>query len=65
MQRAEQVLVGATTFFLGAIAAVATQDEDAFDEIFYVPAVDDYQKLWASIVIRPASEDDDEHTTSG
>ena len=57
MQRAGQVLVGATTFFLGAIAAVATQDEDAFGEIFYVPAVDDYQKLWASIVIRPTAEE--------
>ena len=31
-----------------------------FDEIFYVPAVDDYQKLWASIVIRPVSEVDDQ-----
>ena len=29
--------------------------ESAFDTI----RLDDYQKLWASIVIRPASEDDD------
>ncbi len=58
-QRAGQVLIGATTFLLGVIAAVASRDEDVFDDIFYVPAVDDYQKLWASIVIRPTSEDKD------
>ena len=57
MQRTGQVLVGATTFVLGVIAAVAAQDEDVFDDIFHVPAVDDYQKLWASIVIRPTSQD--------
>ena len=44
---------------IGVIAAVASQDEDVFDDVFYVPAVDDYQKLWASIVIRPTSEDKD------
>ena len=57
-QRAGQVLVGATTFLLGAIAAIASNDEDVFDDIFHVPAVDDYQKLWASIVIRPTSKDE-------
>ena len=30
VQRAGQVLIGATTFVLGTIAVVATQDEDAF-----------------------------------
>ena len=55
-QRAGQVLIGATTFLLGAIAAIASQDADVFDDVFYVPAVDDYQKLWASIVIRPTSQ---------
>ena len=58
-QRAGQVLIGATTFLLGAIAAIASRDEGVFDDIFHVPAVDDYQKLWASVVIRPASEDED------
>ncbi len=60
VQRAGQVLIGATTFVLGAIAAIASRDEDVFDDIFYVPAVDDYQKLWASVVIRPVSEVDDQ-----
>lgn len=58
-QRAGQVLIGATTFVLGVMAAVASRDEDAFDDIFHIPAVDDYQKLWASVVIRPTSEDKD------
>lgn len=56
-QRAEQVLIGATTFVVAVLAAVASRDGDAFEDIFYVPAVDDYQKLWASVVIRPTSED--------
>ena len=55
-QRAGQVLVGATTFVVAVLAAVASQDGDSFEDIFYVPAVDDYQKLWASVVIRPTSE---------
>ncbi len=58
-QRAEQVLIGATTFLLGVMAAAAAKDGDVFDQIFHVPAVDDYQKLWASIVIRRPSEDND------
>ena len=58
-QRAGQVLVGVTTFLLGVMAAVASQDGDAFSDVFRVPAVDDYQKLWASIVIRPTPEDSD------
>lgn len=59
-QRAGQVLIGATTFVVAVLAAVASQDGDAFDDIFYVPAVDDYQKLWASVVIRPTSADIEE-----
>lgn len=57
-QRAGQVLIGATTFVVAVLAAVASQDGDAFEDIFYVPAVDDYQKLWASVVIRPATSED-------
>lgn len=36
-----------------SIAAIIGGDDP------YVPPVDDYQKLWASIVIRPTSEDED------
>ena len=37
---------------IGTIAAILVGSDD-------FPAVDDYQKLWASIVIRPTSEDND------
>ena len=53
-----QVLVTTVSLFLAVIVAVVTKGE-AGEDIVYVPPVDDYQKLWASIVIRPTSEDDD------
>lgn len=57
-QRTVQVLVTTVSLFLAVIVAVVTKGE-AGEDIVYVPPVDDYQKLWASIVIRPTSEDDD------
>ena len=42
---------------LGTIAAIMAAL--AGDENADIPPVDDYQKLWASIVIRPTSEDND------
>ncbi len=57
-QRIGQVLVTTTSLFLAAIVAVITKGESG-EDLIYVPPVDDYQKLWASIVIRPTSEDDD------
>ena len=42
---------------LGTIAAIMAALGGA--ENVDVPAVDDYQKLWASVVIRPTSEDND------
>ena len=42
---------------LGTIAAIMAAL--AGDENADIPPVDDYQKLWASIVIRPTSEDGD------
>ena len=57
-QRTGQVLGTIAQIFVAATIAAITQDEDAFD-LVDIPAVDDYQKLWASIVIRPTSEDSD------
>ena len=57
-QRTVQVLVTTVSLFLAVIVAVVTKGE-AGEDIVYVPPVDDYQKLWASIVIRPTSEDSD------
>ena len=57
-QRTVQVLVTTVSLFLAVIVAVVTKGE-AGEDVVYVPPVDDYQKLWASIVIRPTSEDDD------
>ncbi|MCY3681838.1 MAG: hypothetical protein OXH16_10595 [Gemmatimonadetes bacterium] len=57
-QRTGQVLGTIAQIFLAATIAAITQDEDAFD-LVDIPAVDDYQKLWASVVIRPTSEDND------
>ena len=57
-QRTWQVLATTTSLFLAVIVAVVTKGE-AGEDVVYVPPVDDYQKLWASIVIRPTSEDDD------
>ena len=59
-QRIGQVLGGIFMFTL-AIAAAAIDEEDIAEDLIdnMVLSVDDYQKLWASIVIRPASEDDD------
>ncbi len=57
-QRTWQVLATTTSLFLAVIVAVVTKGE-AGEDVVYVPPVDDYQKLWASIVIRPTSEDSD------
>ena len=57
-QRTGQVLGTIAQIFLAATIAAITQDEDAFD-LVDIPAVDDYQKLWASVVIRSTSEDND------
>ena len=57
-QRTVQVLVTTVSLFLAVIVAVITKGE-AGEDVVYVPPVDDYQKLWASIIIRPTSEDDD------
>ena len=54
-QRTVQVLVATASFFAAIMALLGGED----DIDIYVPPVDDYQKLWASIVIRPTSEDDD------
>ena len=54
-QRTVQVLVTTASIFVAIIAALGGAD----DVEIYVPPVDDYQKLWVSIVIRPTSEDDD------
>ena len=57
-QRTVQVLVTTVSLFLAVIVAVVTKGE-AGEDVVYVPPVDDYQKLWASIVIRPTSKDND------
>ena len=55
----------ATSDFLGGLilgvllAPVSTDLAEAAGDVWKDIDVDDYQKLWASIVIRPASEDDD------
>ena len=54
-QRAGQVLVTTASILIAFMAALGGGD----DIDIYVPPVDDYQKLWASLVIRPTSEDDD------
>ena len=46
-------------FTLGAVIAGLAGEADSYDPDIYVPPVDDYQKLWASIVIRPTLEDND------
>ena len=47
--------------FTLAIIAAATGQGDAAEDLIdnMILPVDDYQKLWASIVIRPTSEDND------
>lgn len=54
-QRTWQVLVTTASILVAFMAALGGED----DVDIYVPPVDDYQKLWASIVIRPTSEDED------
>ena len=54
-QRVVQVLGTTASILVAFMAALGGED----DIDIYVPPVDDYQKLWASIVIRPTSEDDD------
>ena len=54
-QRTVQVLVTTASIFVAIMAALGGAD----DVEIYVPPVDDCQKLWASIVIRPTSEDSD------
>ncbi len=57
-QRIGQALVATTSFLAAIVVGVITKGESG-KGLIYVPPVDDYQKLWASIVIRPTSEDDD------
>ena len=54
-QRTWQVLVTTASILVALMAALGGED----DVDIYVPPVDDYQKLWASIVIHPTSEDED------
>lgn len=54
-QRTWQVLVTTASIFVAVMAIFVGKD----DVDIYVPPVDDHQKLWASIVIRPTSEDHD------
>ena len=55
-QRTVQVL-GTTFMTLAVLMAVLTGQD--MDGDINVPTVDDYQRFWASIVIRPTSENDD------
>ena len=62
-KRTGQVLGGIIMTGLAGAAILAGDKDSAEDFIDEIPdklvPVDDYQKLWASIVIRPTSEDDD------
>ena len=55
IQRTKQVLAATVITLAMFMALLGGQDVGDAD----LPTVDDYQRFWASIVIRPTSEDDD------
>ena len=55
IQRTVQVLAATVITLAMFMALLGGQDVGDVD----LPTVDDYQRFWASIVIRPTSEDDD------